>query len=226
MQAFLLRHSVWRVPSTLKGMTQGPFFHVVQPSVTFASKGMRRTPNILTSQTLQTFLCKTSQHSNYSWHITSWGERRKECNWILINFEASVWGEWYPPWRKKPLVFRFSVVHRLWVGGSLLPAGASSSSTKGRAMFVCLPSGAQPESCTPSRRNSPHWARKWSFRPLPRNTPSLSLGNFTEEIAMITKPIAPNWFGKLRWFEILYIGNFTSLGSELFVSSLVFRLSW
>ena len=68
----------------------------------------------------------------------------------------------------------------------------SSSSTKGRAMFVCLPSGAQPESCTPSRRNSNHWARKWSFRPLPRNTPSLSLGNFTEEIAMITKPIAPN----------------------------------
>ena len=90
------------------------------------------------------------------------------------------------------LVFRFSVVHRLWVGGSLLPAGASSSSTKGRAMFVCLPCGAQPESCTPSRRNSPHWARKWSFRPLPRNTPSLSLENFTEEIAMITKPIGKN----------------------------------
>ena len=60
-------------------MTQGPFFQVVQPSVTFASKGMRRTPNILTSQTLQTFICKTSHHSNYDLLLLEEkGEKNKE----------------------------------------------------------------------------------------------------------------------------------------------------
>ena len=43
----LFRHSVWRAPSTLKGMTQGCFFQVLQPKLSFARKGRNRSRNMI-----------------------------------------------------------------------------------------------------------------------------------------------------------------------------------
>ena len=59
--------------------------------------------------------------------------------------------------------------------------------TKGRAMFVCLALSLL-SCCTPSLpRNSPHWARKWSFEP-PWNTP-IAAWEFHRRYCLITKPI-------------------------------------